>query len=512
MGEQSTQEWGKVVFDNKKYPTTSLIESKITFGRNRRCNIVIPHPVASGQHCDMTRDKDNVVFLQDTSTNGTWVNGKLVGKGKKVYMNHGDIVHLVRPSKIDSEEVRFTLYLMNPAPKLQLQLGKYDVGNQLGVGSFAKVHLCMDTTTGEKYAIKIIDKKRVQINAKGAKEQRGFLEEVNILKRLSHPNIIKVVEAIEKEDALYIILELVTGGDLLDKMIEMGEEFPEDRARVIFIQILSAVIYLHSVGIVHRDLKPENILLVNKKEDKVKLTDFGLSRIVGEGSFMQTICGTPMYVAPEVIANMGQKQPKGYGKAVDVWSLGVILYMLLCGEPPFDQRKTTPILEQVTKGEYHMPEDLQQSLSPEARDLVSQLLQVDVKKRLSLDKIATHPWVGGDKKLVSREGAIGEQLLKDLAALSLSSEKGSTASPKSSPTSLTKHIDSTPTKALKPVDASTPLAPGRYLGDRPDKQKGNHNNSSRCNSHSNSSHSNSSTENSSTTTSSSSSAESTSSS
>jgi len=418
-------------------------------------------------------------------------------------MNHGDIVHLVRPSKIDSEEVRFTLYLMNPAPKLQLQLGKYDVGAQLGVGSFAKVHLCMDTTTGEKYAVKIIDKKRIQINAKGGKEQRGFLEEVNILKRLIHPNIIKVVEAIEKEEALYIILELVTGGDLLDKMIEMGEEFPEDRARVIFLQILSAVIYLHSVGIVHRDLKPENILLLNKKEDKVKLTDFGLSRIVGEGSFMQTICGTPMYVAPEVIANMGQKQPKGYGKAVDVWSLGVILYMLLCGEPPFDQRKTTPILEQVTKGEYHMPEDLQQSLTPQSRDLVAQLLQVDVKKRITLDKIATHPWIGGEKKeLLTRDGALGEQLIKDLAALSLSTEKSSTsgstgspkASPKSSPRSLTKQLDnkdttSTPTKSPRPVDvSSTPLAPGRYLGDRPDKQKGPHlNNSSHTTNNSSSS-------------------------
>jgi len=414
-----TQGWGTVVFDNPKYPTTTLVGGTVNFGRNKKCDIVIPHPVASGMHCTLTRDKDNIIFLQDSSTNGTWVNGKLVGKGKKVYMNHGDIVHLVRPSKIDSEEVPFTLYLFDPKSAPKITLGKYDVGAQLGVGSFAKVHMCMDTTTGEKYAVKIIEKKRIQLNQK-KQEHKGILEEVNILKRLSHPNIIKVIEVFEADDALYIILELVTGGDLLDKMIELGEEFPEDRARVIFIQVFRAVMYLHSVGIVHRDLKPENILLVNKKEDKIKLTDFGLSRIVGEGSFMQTICGTPMYVAPEVIANMGQKQPKGYGKMVDVWSLGVILYMLLCGEPPFDQRKVTPILEQVTKGEYHMPDDLQQSLSLEARDLVKQLLQVDVKKRIPLDKIAAHPWIVGDKKGLSRQGALDETTLMGVSILSVS--------------------------------------------------------------------------------------------
>jgi len=282
------------------------------------------------------------------------------------------------------------------------QIGVYDIGQQLGIGSFAKVHLCVDVSTGNKYAMKIIDKKRIQMNSKGKhKDGNKFMEEVNILMRVNHPNIIQVVEAIETEDALYVILELVAGGDLLDKMIDYGREFPEDRARVIFIQMLDAVMYLHSVGIAHRDLKPENILLVNKTEDRIKLTDFGLSRIVGEGSYMQTICGTPMYVAPEVIANMGQKAPKGYGKSVDVWSLGVILYMMLCGEPPFDQRKSTPILEQVKKGEYQMPADLQLMLSQDARNLISQLLQVDVEKRISLEKIAQHPWISGSMTRVS---------------------------------------------------------------------------------------------------------------
>jgi len=400
-GSQNVSEWGKVVFDNPaKYPTTSLVGGTVTFGRRQNCTICIPHIVVSGLHCVLSYNKDNVVFLQDSSTNGTWVNGKLVGKGNKVYVNHGDVINLARPTTIDPEEVKFTLYLYNQVGAKQI--GVYDIGQQLGIGSFAKVHLCVDVSTGNKYAMKIIDKKRIQMNSKGKhKDGNKFMEEVNILMRVNHPNIIQVVEAIETEDALYVILELVAGGDLLDKMIDYGREFPEDRARVIFIQMLDAVMYLHSVGIAHRDLKPENILLVNKTEDRIKLTDFGLSRIVGEGSYMQTICGTPMYVAPEVIANMGQKAPKGYGKSVDVWSLGVILYMMLCGEPPFDQRKSTPILEQVKKGEYQMPADLQLMLSQDARNLISQLLQVDVEKRISLDKIAQHPWISGSMTRVS---------------------------------------------------------------------------------------------------------------
>jgi len=395
-------EWGKIVFDNPtKYPTTNLVGSAVTIGRNKKCTIHVPHPVASGLHCTLTIDQDNIVFLEDSSTNGTWVNKKFVGKGRKTYLNHVDEIEVVRPSIIDPEEVRFTLYLFD-LPKSQVQqIGKYEIGKQIGTGSFAKVHLSVDTVSGEKYAMKIIDKKRFQMNSKGQpREGKCSLEEVNILKRLNHPNIIKVVEAIDTEDALYIILDLVTGGDLLDKMVELGHEFPEDRSKAIFLQMVAALLYLHSVGIVHRDLKPENILLVNKMDDRVKLTDFGLSRIVGEGDFMQTVCGTPSYVAPEVISKMKQSSPKGYGKEVDVWSLGVILFMLLCGEPPFDKRKPTPILEQVAKGEYKIPARV--VLSADARELISQLLQVDPKKRITLENIAIHPWiVGRGQRLIS---------------------------------------------------------------------------------------------------------------
>jgi len=429
----SSSPWGQASFkmhNGKAIGDFPLAANMITFGRNKGCDIKIPHPHASGYHCALQRDAQGVVFLEDTSTNGTWVNGKLVGKGKKVYTTHGDIVHVVRPSKADNEEIAFTLlFFESPQKKPAIVIGKYEIGDQLGSGTFANVHVCLDSTTGLKYAVKVLDKKKISVgsNKKGPSAKRGLVEEVKILQELNHPNIVKVFASFETEDALYIVLELLQGGDLLDRMISLGEEFPEDRARLIFIQMMKAVSYLHSKGVAHRDLKPENILLETKDSDKIKLTDFGLSRIVGEGSFMKTICGTPMYVAPEVVQNMGQSNPKGYGKAVDVWSMGVILYMLLCGEPPFDQRKPTPILDQVKKGVYKMPEDLQQSLSKEAQDLIVQLLAIDPLKRITLEDVAKHPWVVGDRKSrpkIQRQGAINVQ---QLASLRISALAGSSS-------------------------------------------------------------------------------------
>jgi len=275
----------------------------------------------------------------------------------------------------------------------------YDIRDQLGSGTFATVKLCINKCTGEKYAVKIIDKKKFALNH-GSSRSDALMDEVKILKALSHPHVIKIYDTYETEQHLYLVLELITGGDLFDKIVDQKCGYSEPRARTIFGQILNAISYLHSNNIVHRDLKPENILLARKEEDNIKISDFGLSRVIGEGSFMKTLCGTPQYLAPEVLCSTSiPSQPAttttGYDKSVDLWSLGVILYILLSGVPPFDERKN--LLDQVKTGAYYFPPKRFQNVSSSAIDLIKRLLCIDPKKRITVEGILKHPWLLNDE-------------------------------------------------------------------------------------------------------------------
>jgi len=193
----------------------------------------------------------------------------------------------------------------------------------------------------------------------------------------------------ETESTLYLVLELVTGGELFDKIIE--GQFSEEQSRHYFRQMLEAVKYLHSQAIAHRDLKPENILLNDKTGDIIKLSDFGLSRIVDHASFMKTFCGTPQYVAPEIISS-SQGEP-GYGLACDLWSLGVILYIMLVGYPPFEE---TNVFDHIQAGDYGFPDDDWRDISHSAKDLISKLLIVDPGKRITVEEALVSPWMKGE--------------------------------------------------------------------------------------------------------------------
>jgi serine/threonine protein kinase len=200
---------------------------------------------------------------------------------------------------------------------------------------------------------------------------------------------------------LSLSLPSVTGGDLFDKMVSMGRPHSEVDARFIFGQIVSSIMYLHANNIVHRDLKPENILLESPTSNIIKVSDFGLSRIVGEGSFMKTLCGTPQYLAPEVISHARTTKPsKGYDQAVDVWSLGVILYVLLSNGLPFedDEDKPNRIFDAVSLGVYSFPSAQGwNEVSPSAVHLIRRMLTVDCTKRIVPADILTHPWMKGDR-------------------------------------------------------------------------------------------------------------------
>eukprot|EP00463_Aulacantha_scolymantha_P001302 TRINITY_DN1935_c1_g1_i1.p1 TRINITY_DN1935_c1_g1~~TRINITY_DN1935_c1_g1_i1.p1 ORF type:complete len:282 (+),score=20.79 TRINITY_DN1935_c1_g1_i1:297-1142(+) len=228
-----------------------------------------------------------------------------------------------------------------------------------------------------------------------SKRKNALMDEVEILKRLNHKNIIKIFDVYETSEELFLVLELVTGGDLFDRIVSLnGKGYPEDRARFIFQQMLEALDYLHRNGVVHRDLKPENILLWKEKSDHIKISDFGLPRMIGEGSFMKTLCGTPQYLAPEILNDYAPKL--GYDKRVDLWSLGVILYILLSGAPPFSDDRN--ILIQVKKGRYSFPEKIWKNVSKAGIDLVKRLLHINPIQRISMEDAFKHPWVRQNKK------------------------------------------------------------------------------------------------------------------
>eukprot|EP01133_Synstelium_polycarpum_P016846 gene16846-20030_t len=258
----------------------------------------------------------------------------------------------------------------------------YEFKNELGRGAFSIVYLGVHKSTGSKFAIKVINK-----NDLGKDYEKNLRMEVDILKRVSHPSIIALKELFDTPNKLYLVMELVTGGELFDKIVEKGS-YSEADASTLVQKIVSAVGYLHSIDIVHRDLKPENLLLKSASSDlDVAIADFGLSKIIGQQAMMQTACGTPSYVAPEVL------NATGYDKEVDMWSIGVITYILLCGFPPFYGDTIPEIFEFIMEANFDYPSDYWDHISAEAKDFINHLLVVDVTKRLSAADALKHPWL-----------------------------------------------------------------------------------------------------------------------
>jgi calcium/calmodulin-dependent protein kinase I len=275
----------------------------------------------------------------------------------------------------------------------------YDLKGDVGSGAFSVVRKAVDKETGEEVAVKVIDKKR-------AGQKKEMLEtEVAILQKVHHPNIVELKCMFENSTQIYLVMELVLGGELLERIIERGS-YTEKEAAQTAKELLAAVQHLHSLGIAHRDLKPENLLCTSKDKTNVhiKLTDFGLSKIMpaNNTSDMMTACGTPGYVAPEVL------KCEGYGKEVDLWSTGVILYILLCGFPPFHESNNGLLFQKIMAGDYSFPRPYWDNISDPSKDLVRKLLTVNPDKRITAEQALAHPWIvsGGSTGQVAPEALL----------------------------------------------------------------------------------------------------------
>ncbi|KAG5334495.1 MELK kinase, partial [Acromyrmex charruanus] len=257
--------------------------------------------------------------------------------------------------------------------------GLYDLEKTIGSGGFAKVKLATHVATGEKVAIKIMEK-----TALGEDLPRVKVE-VEALKTLLHQHICRLYQVIETESHYFMVMEYCSGGELFDHIVEKNK-LSESDSRRFFYQIVSAVAYMHSLGYAHRDLKPENVLL--DKDENLKLIDFGLCAKpkMGIQAHLYTSCGSPTYAAPELI--MGKKY---LGSEVDIWSMGVLLYALLCGFLPFDDNNLENLYKKILSGKYEEP----YWLSNNSKMLIKSMLQIDPAKRITIHELCRHPWITG---------------------------------------------------------------------------------------------------------------------
>ncbi|XP_077995471.1 serine/threonine-protein kinase Chk2-like [Glandiceps talaboti] len=396
--------WGRLFPLGKNFTALDLIKEDYLFGRETSCDYCFDTPqvkknvtffqALSKNHFRLFRDSSNShTFIEDKSSNGTFLNGEKIGKNKKQVLNNNDEISLVT-----MKNKAFVFMDSNESDQENLpkeMKDKYRLSKVLGRGACGEVKLAFEKGTCKKFAVKIIQKKTFSIGGHVKKDMTAAVkEEVKILKALHHPCVIAIEDVFESEDILYIILELVEGGELFDRVVSIGK-FDEATGKLLFYQMVVATKYLHDRGITHRDLKPENVLLAtDSHETLVKITDFGLSKFVGENSLMKTLCGTPTYLAPEVLTSAGMG---GYGKAVDCWSLGVILFVILGGYPPFSEEvKAMKLHEQVTRGFYSFPKNYWKGVSQDAIDLIKKLMTVDSKRRFTTADALNHVWLKDD--------------------------------------------------------------------------------------------------------------------
>lgn len=406
-----THLWGYLVPCSPQQRRIDFSREKHTYkiGRNRDQFIGNDHLLSgmkiSNQHCEIRwdgrDDKNSTITVYDNSSNGTFINGEKIGKGRYAVLKEGNEIAFgtPQPNPGAADDYRFIYRHLAAGPPIEGLYAHYDITEELGKGSFATVMKAMCKENGHWYAVKMIQTKnlkrsmtkqqpngdRVSVDASIA-----LHKEVQILQKLQHPNICQLKEVFYEPDYVHIVLEWIAGGDLLEYIIKRGG-LSEDETRHITYQLCEALAYIHSQGIAHRDLKPENVLLTTDNPPIVKVADFGLAKAIDSLTMLRTMCGTPSYLAPEVVQQNGNE---GYQQVVDSWSVGVIVFSMLTNaspfiEPSYTSDVKTKILERTV--DWSLLNTFQ--VSPLARDFIRRLLEPDPEMRLTLTDALSHDWL-----------------------------------------------------------------------------------------------------------------------
>ncbi|KDO20510.1 CAMK/CAMK1 protein kinase [Saprolegnia parasitica CBS 223.65] len=271
-----------------------------------------------------------------------------------------------------------------------------DVDQKLGEGATAIVYVATNKRNGKRVAVKCFEKAKMVQN-----EIRDLFMEVGILKLMKHKNVLQLHDFFEEPAHFFIVTDLLEGGELFDRIVEK-EFYSEKEARDVIKTLLEAIQYLHDLNVVHRDLKPENILLTSHGDDtSIKIADFGFAKQDFEGKLTDK-CGSPDYIAPEILAR------SFYGKQVDVWSAGIITYILLCGYPPFSGKNNTVLFNNIKAGQFEFESPYWDDVSSEAKAFVRRMLVVDPSARATVDMLLNDVWITGDVSATPLNGVMDE--------------------------------------------------------------------------------------------------------
>lgn len=395
----------------------------VVVGRSSACDIKISGLDVSSRHCQFSLSSNNrqeFLMLTDLSSNGTGVNNEILGRGTTMLLRSGDKISFAKSGT-------FIFRYLNEEQEnneQRLFFDDYILMNQLGSGHYAVVKEARDRTSGDIVAVKIFHPNKTG-STTNVTEDAKLRQEMELLLSINHPNIVRFishyVEPINDfSSTTYLVLEKVNSGELFQRIINKLK-LRQDETKAIFKQLLSGLFYLHEKDIIHRDIKPENILLdITPKNPgqqgqtgpwdeeeydlKVKIADFGLAKFIGELKFTNTLCGTPAYVAPEVLNN-----DRNYSTKVDIWLAGVLLYVCLCGFPPFSDELGPPSMrDQIIQGKYAFYSPYWDDISDSALDLISSLLVVDPSQRFNIKETCSHYWFSEEDVNEAKDN--GEQL------------------------------------------------------------------------------------------------------